>query len=80
MTVEASAWKISLGDIDLGPDEEAAVVEVLRSKWLTMGARTAEFETRFAERVGARHAIALNNCTRRCISRSLAAGVGPGTR
>ena len=50
MTVEASAWKISLSDIDLGPEEEAAVVDVLRSRWLTSGPRIAEFETRFAER------------------------------
>ena len=71
-------WKISLADIDLGADEEAAVIEVLRSKWLTMGARTAEFERQFATAVGARHAIALNNCTAALHLALLAAGVRPG--
>lgn len=39
------------------------VVECLRSGWLTTGPRTKEFEQRFAEYVGARHAVALNSCT-----------------
>ena len=78
MTVEASAWKISLSDIDLGPEEEAAVVEVLRSRWLTSGPRIAEFEAKFAERVGAKHAVALGNCTQALHLALLAAGVGPG--
>jgi dTDP-4-amino-4,6-dideoxygalactose transaminase len=51
---------------------------VIRSKWLTMGARTAEFEQRFAAAVGARHAIALNNCTAALHLALAAAGVGPG--
>jgi perosamine synthetase len=36
-----------------GPEEEAAVIEVLRSGWWGLGPRTAEFERAFAERVGA---------------------------
>ena len=32
--------KIPLSDIDLGQDEIDAVVNVLKSKWLTMGAVT----------------------------------------
>ena len=43
--------------------EKAAVLEVLDSGWLTTGARTKEFERRFAERVGAAHAVALNSAT-----------------
>lgn len=43
--------------------EIQSVVECLRSGWLTTGARTKEFEARFAEYVGARHAVALNSCT-----------------
>jgi dTDP-4-amino-4,6-dideoxygalactose transaminase len=46
-------------------DEEAvqAVAEVIRSGWLTMGAKTFEFERQFAEYVGARFAIAVSSCT-----------------
>ncbi len=43
--------------------EIQSVVECLRSGWLTTGPRTKEFEARFAEYVGAKHAIALNSCT-----------------
>jgi dTDP-4-amino-4,6-dideoxygalactose transaminase len=78
MTVEASAWRISLSDIDLGPEEEAAVVDVLRSRWLTSGPRIAEFETRFAARAGMAHAVALGNCTQALHLALLAVGVGPG--
>ena len=78
MTVEASAWRISLSDIDLGPEEEAAVVDVLRSRWLTSGPRIAEFETRFAARAGSAHAVALGNCTQALHLALLAVGVGTG--
>ncbi|MGN6134817.1 MAG: DegT/DnrJ/EryC1/StrS family aminotransferase [Aureliella sp.] len=43
--------------------EIAEVVACLRSGWLTTGPRAKEFETRFAEAVQARHAVALNSCT-----------------
>jgi len=37
--------------------------EVLESGWLGLGPKTAEFESKFAEYVGARFAVALNSCT-----------------
>lgn len=43
--------------------EEAAVAEVLRSGWIGLGPKTEEFEERFARRVGARYAVALNSAT-----------------
>ena len=43
----------------VGEEEIQAVAEAIRSGWLTMGPRTFEFERRFAEYVGARHAIAV---------------------
>lgn len=48
---------------DLGEAEVEAVSEVIRSGWLTTGPRTREFEERFAEYVGAKHAIAVNSAT-----------------
>jgi perosamine synthetase len=47
----------------VGETEIAAVVECLRSGWLTTGPRCKEFESEFARAVGARHAIAVNSCT-----------------
>ena len=43
--------------------EKRAVLAVLDSGWLTTGAQAKLFEERFAEKVGARHAIALNSAT-----------------
>ena len=60
------------------PREIEAVVEVLRSGWLTTGPRTREFETAFATRVGVRHAIALNSATAGLHLALEALGVGPG--
>jgi dTDP-4-amino-4,6-dideoxygalactose transaminase len=44
--------QIPVFDVRLDDDDVEAVVEVLRSGWLTMGPRTAEFEGRFAEYLG----------------------------
>jgi perosamine synthetase len=56
----------------------AAVVEVLRSDWLTTGPKVEEFEHRFAEYVGARHAVAVSSGTAALHAALHALGVGPG--
>ena len=62
----------------LGDEEIEAVVETLRSGWLTGGPKVREFEEAFARVVGARHAVALSSCTAGLHLALLAAGVGPG--
>lgn len=52
-----------LSDVDLGEEEALAVADVVRSKWLSAGPRTAEFEAAFAAEMGAPHAVALSSCT-----------------
>lgn len=54
------------------------IVDTLRSNWLTAGPKTVEFEKRFAEYVGARHAIALNSCTAGLHLALVASGVEDG--
>ncbi|VAX32139.1 Aminotransferase, DegT/DnrJ/EryC1/StrS family [hydrothermal vent metagenome] len=45
-------------------DEDiAAVLDTLRSGWITTGPKTKEFETEFAKYIGCKHAIAVNSCT-----------------
>jgi dTDP-4-amino-4,6-dideoxygalactose transaminase len=61
-----------------GEAEEKAVAEVLRSGWVAQGPRVAEFEERFAERVGAREAVAVSSCTAGLFLSLHALGVGPG--
>ena len=46
-----------------GQEEEAAVLEALRSGWVSQGPKVAEFEKRFAEYVGAKYAVAVSSCT-----------------
>lgn len=62
----------------LGDKEVAAVEEVLRSGWLTMGQKTLEFEKEFAKYVGARFAVAVNSCTAALHLALLANGIGRG--
>ncbi len=69
---------IPLFDVQLEQHHLDAVADTLRSGWLTMGPRTAEFEAAFAEHLDCKHAIALANCTAALHLAYLAAGVGPG--
>lgn len=71
-------WKIPLFDPDLGSEEAEALAAVIRSKWLTMGERTAEFEARFAAMVGVPHALAVNSATAALHVALAALGIGPG--
>lgn len=43
--------------------DKKAVLEALESRWLTGGPKSAEFESQFADYVGVKHAISVNNCT-----------------
>lgn len=60
-----------------GVEEEQALVDALRSGWVSQGPRVAEFEKNFAEYVGARYAVALSSCTTALHLAMLSAGVGP---
>ena len=55
-----------------------AVVETLRSGWLTLGPRVGAFEAACAERLAAPHAIATSSCTASLFLALRAFGVGPG--
>ena len=48
---------------EIGEEEIESIVATLRSGWLTTGPKVKQFQEKFAERVGAQHAIALNSCT-----------------
>lgn len=71
-------WRVPLSDIDLDDAELAGVERVLRSRWLSMGPVTREFEAAFAQMVGVRHALAVSNGTTALHLAYAALGLGPG--
>jgi perosamine synthetase len=70
---------IGLAQPVLGPEEEAAVVAVLRSGVLSLGEQVPAFERRFAEAVGAPHASAVSSGTAGLHLSLRAAGVEAGS-
>jgi dTDP-4-amino-4,6-dideoxygalactose transaminase len=62
----------------VGDEEVAAVADAIRSGWLTTGPRAEELERRFAEYVGAKHALAVSSGTAAMHLALVALGIGPG--
>lgn len=70
--------QIPISKPDITAAEKTAVLDVLDSGLLAQGARTAEFERRFARMCGVEHAIAVSSGTSALHIALLANGVGPG--
>lgn len=71
-------WRVVLFDVDIGDEEIAAVVQVLHSGWLSMGAVTAAFEQAFADAHEVPSAVAVSSGTAALHLAALALGLGPG--
>jgi len=71
-------WVVPLADVVVPEEDIAAVADVYRSGWLSMGPRTEELEARLAAFTGARHALAVANCTVGLHLMCVAADLGPG--
>jgi dTDP-4-amino-4,6-dideoxygalactose transaminase len=56
-------YNIPLFKLNFDEAEEQAVIETLRSKWISTGPKCAELETIFAQMLHINHAVALSNCT-----------------
>ncbi len=69
---------IPYGRQSIDEDDIEAVVEVLRSDWLTTGPKVQEFEEAFAKVADADHAVALSNGTAALHAMMHAIGIGPG--
>jgi len=72
------SYRYQLSDVDLGEAEAQAVADVVRSKWLSLGPRTAEFEQKFADHLNVEHAVAVMNCTAALHLALAAVDIGPG--
>jgi dTDP-4-amino-4,6-dideoxygalactose transaminase len=71
-------YKIPLFDLNFDQSEEDAVISTLRSKWISTGPKTAEFESKFAEMLEIKHALALANCTAALHLALILTGIKPG--
>ena len=56
-------FKIPLFDLNFDKREEKAIIETVRSKWISTGPKCVEFEDLFAKMLKAKYALSLTNCT-----------------
>jgi perosamine synthetase len=69
---------IPISAVRLGPEAERLAVKVIRSGMIAQGPMVQRFETRFAELVGARHAVAVNNGTTALVAALQVLDLAPG--
>ncbi len=69
---------IPYGRQSISEEDIQAVVDVLRSDYLTQGPAVPAFENHIANYCGAKHAVAVNSATSALHIACLALGVGPG--
>ncbi|MBS1516842.1 MAG: DegT/DnrJ/EryC1/StrS aminotransferase family protein [Bacteroidetes bacterium] len=54
---------LSLAVPDISEEEKKEVMDALDSGWISVGPKVKEFENKFAEYHGVKHAVALSSCT-----------------
>lgn len=69
---------IPYGKQEISQADIESVLEVLQSDFLTQGPKVPEFESKVAEHVGAKHALAVNSATSALHIACLSLGLGPG--
>lgn len=77
LTPRRLTW-LPYGHHEIDDEDVAAVVETLRGKWLTQGAKVGEFEEAVAHSCGAAYGVAFSSGTAALHAACVAAGVGPG--
>jgi len=69
---------IPVANVTTTEKDAQAVYDVVKSGWISKGKKVDEFEAKFAERVEAKHALAVNNGTAALHIVLAALGIGPG--
>lgn len=72
------SFSIPLFELNYGAEEEAAVLETLKSKWISMGPKTLELESLFSEELDVKFSLGVSNCTAALHLACLAANLKPG--
>jgi dTDP-4-amino-4,6-dideoxygalactose transaminase len=76
--VDSAAWQVPFFDTKFGVEEAEAVLRPVRAGWLTMGEEVLHLEAELQAASGAKHAIAVTNCTAALHLASVALDVGAG--
>lgn len=71
---------IPYGRQNITEEDIEAVIETLKSDYLTQGPKIGEFEKTFAKYVGAKYAVAVNNATAGLHLSAISLGVNPGDK
>lgn len=71
-------YNIPLFSLNFDDSEENAVIETIKSKWISSGPQCTELERKFAELVGSKYALAVSNCTAALHLATIASGIGFG--
>lgn len=71
-------YKISYGRQCIEEDDIQAVIDVLKSDYLTCGPKVDELERALCDYTGAKYAVAVSNGTAALHCACIAAGIGPG--
>jgi UDP-4-amino-4,6-dideoxy-N-acetyl-beta-L-altrosamine transaminase len=71
---------ISYGRQNITDKDIQAVIEVLKSDWLTQGPNIKKFEDRFANYIGVKYAVAVSNGTAALHISAIALGINPGDK
>ncbi len=75
---QTSARNIPLANPFLGEEEAKSAYEIIRSGWISRGAKTRQFEKDFASYVGAKYAVSTCNGTAALHLALLSTGIQPG--
>ena len=70
--------KIPLSSPMIEQDDIQAVVDVLKTRWLSLGPKVMEFEEKFAKYIGCKYAVAVNSGTSALHLCIKSLGIGPG--
>ena len=71
-------YKIPLFDLNFDKEEENAVIETLRSKWISTGPKVAQLESEFSQLLHCEYSLATANCTVSLHLALIVLGIGKG--
>jgi len=71
-------YNIPLFDLNYGKEEEKAVMDTLRTGWISTGPKCEELELLFSSELKVKYALSVSNCTAALHLACLALGLGPG--